>query len=161
VVVVQEDIETAFEIPEGIMISYAKDFTQSMAAVESDYLVETFSENHLPGPLVEVHYSDSLVVLEGHATEHVLELDTPFSYNGVDNLLIDICYSDSTAWCGNYGWQDGTARCVYDLFYSGGSGNPTGQSSGWIPYMVLQGMSDLRPSTAGASKAIPGYPGWY
>jgi len=163
VVVLQEDIETAFEIssiafeiPYNVSMSCVKEFYLSMATVENDYLVETFSENYMPGSLVEVYYSDSLVLSEGPAAKLVLELDTPFFYNGEDNLLIDIYYPQGSCWCSNYGWQAGTARCVYDFFYPGGSGNPTGQTSDWLPYMVLEGTQSLEQSTFAAIKVMIG-----
>jgi hypothetical protein len=164
VVVLQEDIETAFEIssitfelPADMLASYAKEFSLSMAAVEIDVLSETFSENYLPGSLVEVFYSDSLFLTDGTAaTELVLELDTPFFYNGTNNLLIDIYYPDGSCWCGNYGWQAGTARCVYDKFYPGTGAGPTGLLSDWIPYMVLEGTQSLEQTTFAAVKIIIG-----
>jgi len=165
VVVLQEDIETAFEIssiafeiPASSGISYAKEFSLSMVSVENDFLVETFSENYMPGSLVEVYYSDSLLLTQGSASakELVLELDTPFFYNGVDNLLIDIYYPDGSCWCGNYGWQAGTARGVYNQFLPGTGGGPTGYLSDWIPYMVLEGTQSLEQSTFAAVKVIIG-----
>ena len=103
----QEDIETAFEIssitldiPSDRMVSYAKEFSLSMANVEDEVLSETFSENYPPGALVEVFYRDSLNTTDGGATELVTELDTSFFYNGVDNLLIGLlCYPDGSCSC--------------------------------------------------------------
>ncbi|OPX30316.1 MAG: hypothetical protein B1H09_05185 [Gemmatimonadaceae bacterium 4484_173] len=160
----QEDIETAFgissitlELPSDMMASYAKEISLSMANVENDILSETFSENYLPGSLVEVFYLDSLFLTDGTVTtELVLELDTPFFYNGVDNLLIDFYYPDGSCWCGNYGWNTGTARCVYNKFYPGTGGGPTGLVSDWIPYMVLEGTQSLEQNTFGAVKVILG-----
>ena len=65
--------------------------------MEDEVLSETFSENYPPGALVEVFYRDSLNITDGGgATELVVELDTSFFYNGVDNLLIDLYYPDGS-----------------------------------------------------------------
>ena len=162
-VVLQEDIETAFQInsikyvfcwPEET--SYVKDITICMALVECDQLTNTFSENYAPGSLVEVYYNDSLYLENGYGNELILELDTPFFYNGQDNLLIDIYYPDGECWSRVYNWEAGTARCLRYSFMPGGSGSSTGYLFEWVPYMVLEGMEALDQSTFGAVKVIQG-----
>ncbi len=163
-VVLQEDIETAIQINSisfvfawsDVTPSHVIDFTIRMANVESDQLTNTFSENYAPGTLVEVYYTDSLYLEGGVGTELTLELDTPFFYNGQDNLLVDISYPDGECWTRVYNWEAGTARCLRYLFMPGGSGSSTGYLFEWVPYMVFEGTANLDQSTFGAIKLILG-----
>ncbi len=162
-VVLQEEIKTAFQINSITFVfawpeetSYVTDFTISMANVENDQLIETFSQNYDPGTLVEVYHCDSLCLENGYGNELVLELDTPFFYNGQDNLLIDIYYPDGECWSRVYNWEAGTARCLRYLFLPGGSGSSTGYFFEWIPYMVFEGTANFDQSTFGAVKVILG-----
>ena len=160
----QEEISTAFTISSitfvfawpDVIPSYVEEFTMSMALVESDQLTDTFSENYAPGTLVEVYYTDSLYLEGGVGTEFILELDTPFFYNGQDNLLIDFYYPDGECWTKVYNWEAGTARCLRYLFMPGGSGSSTGYLYECVPYMVFEGTANLGQSTFGAIKAILG-----
>ena len=159
-VVLQEDIGSAFEISsvsyvfsysEGGTI-YVKDFTLSLAHVENDQLTEIFSANYQPGSLVEVCHIDSLYLENGYGNELVLELDTPFQYNGQDNLLVDIYYPEGNCYSNVYNWEAGSNRSLVDLFMPGGSGSNSGYLGNWLPYMVLGGTQSLDQCTFGAIK---------
>ncbi len=159
----QEDIETAFEISSITFVfawpeenSYVTDFSLSMANVEIDQLTETFAENYAQGTIVEVYHNDSLHLENGYGNELVLELDTPFFYNGQSNLLIDIYYPDGQCWSRVYNWEAGTARCLRYLFMPGGSCSSTGYLFEWVPYMIFEGTQSLEQNTFGAVKVILG-----
>lgn len=158
-VVLQEDIGNAFQISEVSFVihhadsdSYVKDFTLSMAHVESDQLTETFTANYQPGSLVEVYHTDSLDLSGENGEEIFLDLDTPFQYNGQDNLLIDINYPEGYCWTAVYIWEAGPARCLSDMFLPGGSAGSTGDLFGWVTYIVFEGTVSLDQCTFGAVK---------
>lgn len=160
----QEDIGSAFEIGSvsyvfaytDIVTAYAKDFTLSMAHVENDQLTDTFSENYQAGSLLEVFHIDSLYLENGYGNELVLELDTPFQYNGQDNLLIDIYYPEGNVYSRVYNWEAGTDRSLVDMFLPGGSGGNSGYLGDWVPYMILETPLSLQQSTFGGVKVILG-----
>ncbi len=158
-VVLQEDIGNAFQISDLSFVvhhadpdSYVEDFSLSMTHVESEQLTETFTANYQPGSLVEVYHTDSLDLSGVNGEGILLELDTPFQYNGQDNLLIDINYPDGYCWTAVYNWEAGPARCLRDVFLPSGSAGSTGDLSDWIPYMVFEGTQSLDQCTFGAVK---------
>ena len=155
----QEDIGSAFEISSisyvigsGFLMDYVEDFCLSMAHVESDQLTETFSENYQAGSLIEVFQTDSLHIGVGYENELLLELNTPFQYNGQDNLLIDIYYPDGWCYSTVFNWYGGTNRSLVDLFMPGGSASSTGNLDTCVPYMILEGTESLDQCTFGSIK---------
>ncbi len=155
----QEDIGTAFEISEITFVidhssgaSYVNEFTLSLAHVESDQLTNTFTANYQTASLVEVYYTDSLDLSGENGDEICLELQTPFQYNGQDNLLLDINYPDGSCWTAAYMWEAGSARCLTGMFLPGGSAGSTGDLFDSVPYMILEGTESLDQCTFGAIK---------
>lgn len=159
VVVLQEDIGTAYEISKVSFVifsaasdSYVEDISLSMAHVESDQLTETFTDNYQPGSLVEVCHMDLLDLSGENGDEILLDLDTPFQYNGQDNLLIDISYPAGSCWTAVYTWDSDPARSLRDGFLPSGSAGSTGELLWWVPYMVFEGTESLEQNTFGAIK---------
>lgn len=161
-VVLQEEIGSAFTIGSIKYVyshqdpSYANAFSVSMAHVDADVLTDTFTQNYQPGALMEVYHTDSLPLSGGIGDELVIELDTPFSYNGQDNLLIDIYYPEGNCYTQVYNWEAGTDRSLVDMFLPGGSGSNSGYLGDWVPYMILETPLSLQQSTFGAVKAVLG-----
>ena len=88
--------------------------------------------------------------------EIAIQLDTPFCYNGVDNLLIDINYSDGSTSSYVYNWFAGPNRCLVDYYSPGGSSGETGNLNQSVPYMILESPEDLRQDSFGGIKVILG-----
>lgn len=119
-----------------------------MAHVTIDELSQTFADNYVPGSLEEVVHIDSLSLI-APPSMLTIEFDQPFQYNGTDNLLIDIWYTEGYSEAAVYNWEAGPARCVYDLFLSQGSAGPTGVLSSELPYMILRGRWGLNHIPSG------------
>ena len=100
-IVLADDIGTAITISSIIFVSsyseslnYVLDFTLSLAPTESQSLSTVFSENYEPGTLIEVFQIDSLDLAMSVGGSLIIEFDTPYFYDGQDNLLLDIYYPD-------------------------------------------------------------------
>lgn len=127
-----------------------------MAHVTIDELSETFTDNVAPGTLEEVVFIDSLPLYGGVGSTLTIQFDQPFSYNGTDNLLIDIVYPNGMVEAGVYNWEAGPARNLYCLFPPGGSPDPAGELSDMVPYMILECDMGLETCTFGHIKIILG-----
>lgn len=136
--------------------SYVYDFQMSMAHVDIQQLSEVFEENYEPGTLQQVFFTDSLYLCNGYENELTIELDNPFYYNGVDNLLIDIYYPDGYCYSQVYNWEAGPSRALCRYSLPSGGGGPTGDLFGHLPYMIIEGELELAGMTFGGIKAILG-----
>lgn len=138
---------------------YALDFSMSFAHTDVDQLSETFEMNYTPGSLIEVFQTDSLVLDQIEGETLVLELDTPFFYNGQDNLLIDIYYPSGylyySVWC----WTAGSNRSLSRMFapYSDFKDRlETGNLFEDLPWMIIEGDLGLDETTFGRIKVMLG-----
>ena len=163
VVVLQEEIGTQMSIGSLTFVegydSYstaALNFSISMAHVTISELSETFADNYEPGSLVEVCFLDTLNLTGVLGDEISIQFDTPFYYNGTDNLLIDIDYSDGSTSSYVYNWFAGQNRCLADYYSPGGSSGATGNLYQSIPYMIFEPPDDLNRDTFGGIKVILG-----
>ena len=78
----------------------------------SDELGTTFEDNYITGTKVLV-YENTSVTLTANPEEWVtLNLDTPFDYNGTDNLIMEILWSGGSGTFYTYKWQTGANRCL-------------------------------------------------
>lgn len=154
----QEDIGFAMEIGSITYVrpyscgGWAGSFSMKMAHVAIDQLSETFADNYEPGSLQEVVFIDSLPLAGASGSTLTITFDQPFWYNGVDNLLIDICYPDGWACAGVHNWEAGPARSLVDLFPYSGSAGATGELFTKVPYMILEGELELMGMTFGGIK---------
>ncbi len=129
------------------------DFTMYMGLCSSDELVATFDDNWIPGTKTEVMSASS------YTTETVavgdwftFNLDTPYWYNGQDNLLIEVNWSDgSTGSLYSWSWDTGTDRKIYGLY--GSTMAPPANINGNVPTMQINGALSLDQSTFGRIKS--------
>lgn len=135
----------------GQSYSFSENFTVSMANTPFDELTEVFADNYPPGSLVQVAYVDSLSTTGPEGTEITVELETPFYYNGTENLLIDTEYSDGCSFAWNWGWNPFSNRGLVSS-----SGYSTGNLAEYIPYIVLESPASLSGETFGGIKVILG-----
>ncbi len=78
----------------------------------TDELGTTFEDNYIAGTKVLV-YENAYVTLSADPEEWVtLQLDTPFDYNGTDNLIMEINWAGGSGTFYTYKWQTGTNRCL-------------------------------------------------
>ncbi|NLP05618.1 hypothetical protein GX411_06685 [Candidatus Fermentibacteria bacterium] len=129
------------------------DFAIYMGLCENDVLNPNFDSNFIPGTRTIVFSRDSLH-LEVNPDELVtFDLDTPYWYNGVDNLLVEVLWSsgeETGSECVyTWHWNTGAMRCASGL-YSASSGSLTSI----IPWMQITGASDLETCTFGEVKTL-------
>ncbi len=129
------------------------DFAIYMGLCENDYLGANFDANFVPGTRTLLFSRDSLHIEVNPNELLTLDLDTPYWYNGQDNLLIEILWSsgeETGSECVyTWHWNTGAMRCASGL-YSASSGSLTSI----IPWMQLTGSSALEACTFGEVKTL-------
>jgi hypothetical protein len=154
VVVLDDEIGSAFMIDElslkrhdsgGDGGSRLYDFEIRMGLCASDVLGPDFADNYIPGTETTVMYCDSIEFTPEPDELIPIALDTPYWFNGQENLIIEILWSDGES-LGDcvYSWQwnSGTLRCT-----KAGYESSTGSQTSLLPYLLLTGEIGLEPNT--------------
>ena len=114
----------------------------------SDELGTNFEDNYIAGTRTLV-YSATSQTLFAQAEEWVtIDLDTPFDYNGIDNLIVEINWSGGSGTFYTYKWQTGTNRCLTGA----NPGSTTGSLSTQIGQIRLDLPLALESTTFAAIK---------
>lgn len=94
-----------------------------------DRLDTTFASNYVYGPPMTVYYRESTDIKYVVGQWHEFVFDTPFIYNGEDNLLFEVRYNGcSNESIYNLGWRYGSSDRVVDGFL--------GHETGWPREMM-------------------------
>lgn len=123
-------------------------FTINMGLCSSDQLsLGSFDENYIGGTKTLVYSNDLLVVSKADEWPEI-ELDTPFFYNGTDNLIIEISWDNETHdnTYNVHEWFAGTNRCILSANHSDIESYP------FLPHMKLSGYLALENSTFASIK---------
>lgn len=128
-----------------------QDFKIYMGYSTLDVLGTNFTNNFVPGSRTLVYSRDPLTIT-GVAPEtwFTTTLDTPFFYNGTNNLLIEIEWSVGSNSIYIYHWDAVLGRSVVSQSY----GTPTGDLDAIVPHLILSGTLDLESSTFGSIKTL-------
>ncbi len=128
-----------------------QDFKIYMGYSSLDVLGTNFNNNFIPGTRTLVYSRDPLVIT-GVAPEtwFTSTLDTPFFYNGTNNLLVEIEWSTGSNSIYIYHWDAVLGRSVVSQTY----GTPTGDLDVIVPHLILSGTLDLESSTFGSIKSM-------
>ena len=123
-----------------------------MGHYDEDYLSTSFDGNYLAGTRYLVYSSDPWAGSAGVNEMIQFDLDTPFWYNGADNLVIEITWSwgEQGDHFITWGWDD-FGRSLFGYY-----GSPSGTYEDKVPYLVLNGTMALEPATFGGIKAFFG-----
>ena len=78
----------------------------------SDELGTAFEDNYIAGTKVLVFDSASVTLTANPEEWVTLDLDTPFDYNGTDNLIMEIQWEGGSGTFYTYKWQTGLSRCL-------------------------------------------------
>jgi hypothetical protein len=125
--------------------------TISMGLCESDTLSATYDDNYIPGTKTEVFNAASHTVSAPTGDQwFYVTLDTPYWYNGEDNLIIEFEWPSGSGSLYVYHWPTGGNRAV-----NGGYGSGSGYPEVNIPYMLLSGGLDFDQASFGSIKSIP------
>ena len=121
-----------------------------MGLCDSDQLGTTFDNNYIPGTRVLVMSSPSYTTETVGVNEwFTFVFDTPYWYNGQDNLLIEIEWSSGVGSLYTWNWNGGTNRSMYGLY---GAATTSAQDPN-VPNLRLNGTLSLSNSTFARIKA--------
>jgi hypothetical protein len=116
----------------------------------SDTITTTFNDNFMPGTRTLVlsgsPYTTPVVPVGGWFD---VVLDTPYWYNGQDNLLIEVEWSSGAGSLYSWSWNGTGTRSIFALY-----GQSTAAvSEPKVPNLRINGTLDLSQSTFGEIKA--------
>jgi hypothetical protein len=160
VVVYDEEVGSAMTIEsiayqrsdfgDSIATASLEHFEIYMGLSEEDVLDTQFDANYIEDSKYLVYSSDPQAISAGKNEWIQFDLDTPFWYNGTDNLIIEIMWSWGVE--GDHlltwGWDD-FGRSLFGYY-----GSPVGTYEDRVPYMILNGTMVLEPATFGSIKAF-------
>lgn len=132
--------------PQGIY----NDYSLYMGLCSSDVLGTNFDDNYISGSRTLV-MSSSLYTTPSAGPNAWFDsiLDTAFWYNGEDNLIIEIEWSDGAGSLYTWHWDSSSQRCVIGPY---GASNASETSSD-VPNIRLNGVLSLSNTTFGQIKA--------
>lgn len=158
VVVLDSDIGSALTIDQlswmrsvgGEAMGTFNDFKIYMGLCASDQLTTDYMANYITGTRYLVLSSSQYVNGTPSPNEWFdVVLDTPYWYNGQDNLLIEVEWSSGSGSLYTWQWNGGGARSVI-----GGYGQSIGSyTESVVPHLMLNGTLALEQTTFGAIKA--------
>jgi len=130
------------------------DYEIYMGLTENDMLSSTFEDNWMPGTRRLVFHRDTMTLSNSPDEWVEFTLDTPFWYNGTDNLIVEIMWSsaetdDSCMY--TWHWNSGTIRSI-----TGAYSNPTGTMGSLVIMFRFQGEMGQTSATFGEIKALMG-----
>lgn len=115
----------------------------------TDVLGNTYADNFIAGTrtlvLSSSYYSTGTVAV---GEWYDFELDTPYWYNGQDNLLIEVIWPSGTGSLYSYAWPSNENRSCFGAY-----GSTSGGFQTRIPHLRLNGTLELSNTTFGAIKA--------
>jgi len=132
--------------PEGTF----EDFKVYMGLCSSDELSTDYDSNYMSGTKLLVQESTSYTNGATNPNDWFdMILDTPYWYNGEDNLIIEMEWSSGNGSLFTWHWNGGDNRCVIGS-YGSSIGDYTEQM---VPNLKLNGTLSLDATTFGAVKA--------
>jgi len=158
VVVLAEEIGSAIRIDAlsfqrsvgGEPLGTFNDFKMYMGLSDGDQLSTNYMDNYIDGTRTQVLAADPYV--NGAASPNQwfeVQLDTPYWYNGQDNLIIEVEWSSGAGSLYTWQWNGGTDRCLIGP-YGASTGDYT---DAIVPHLILDGTLSLESGTFGAIKA--------
>jgi len=123
-----------------------------MGLCAGDQLGGTFEDNWVPGTKTLVFSADALDLTAGPNEWVSVALDTPYWFNGQQNLLIDLQWASANPSYSFYTWHwdTGVVRSVKATSL----GSPSGILSTQMSEMTISGVLVLDQATFGAVKAV-------
>lgn len=127
------------------------DYSLYMGLCSNDELGVNFDDNYISGTRILVMSSSPYTTPSANPNEWFDNiLDTPFWYNGEDNLIIEVEWSSGSGSLYSWHWDSGGQRCVIGP-YGASSGSETIHN---VPNLKLNGVLSLPSSTFGAIKTF-------
>jgi hypothetical protein len=121
-----------------------------MGLCAADELGATFDDNYIEGSRVLVYESASLTVDAGFSEWYTVDLDTPYWYNGNDNLVVEVQWLTGSGTQYYYKWETGAARSVKATSPAA----PSGILSTTMSELQLTGTTSLDSATFAEVKCV-------
>lgn len=135
----------------GSETGYYNNFQLYMGLASSDQLSNNFEDNYLPGTRTLVYETPAQTMSAAPDQWMTISLDTPFPYNGTDNLIVELIWSGGSNMFFTYKWNTGDYRALEndsDIYA------PTGVLSQNMSELMFDGSLALAPYSFGAIKAL-------
>jgi hypothetical protein len=126
-------------------------FKIHMGLADSNELTDSFEDNYLPGSRTMVYATSSQTMTAQPDGWMSITLETPFEYNGTDNLIVEIEWFGGANMFYTYMWDTGSNR---GLMNKSDASSPTGTLYTKMSELMFTPASSLEQHTFAAIKAL-------
>lgn len=126
-------------------------FKLYMGVSSNSELTDTYADNYLPGTRTLVYATASQIMSAQPDGWMTILLDTPFEYNGTDNLIVELEWSGGANMFYTYMWETGANR---GLMNKSSLGSPTGTLYSTMSELMFSPASSLEQYTFAAIKSL-------
>lgn len=135
----------------GASSGYYNNFKLYIGLASKSELSDTFDDNYIPGTRILVYEATSQNMAAGPDEWMIITLDTPFWYNGVENLIVELEWVGGYEMFYTYLWETGSNR---SLMNKADVHSPTGTLSTTMSQLMFDGALALEQETFGSIKAL-------
>jgi len=135
----------------GSETGYYNNFQLYMGLASSDQLSDNFLDNYVPGTRTLVYETPTQTMSAAPDQWMTIALDTPFWYNGTDNLIVELIWSGGSNMFFTYKWNTGASRALEN---DSDIHAPTGVLGQNMSELMFDGPLSLTPYSFGAIKAL-------
>lgn len=135
----------------GSPSGYYNNFELYIGLASESELSDTFDDNYIPGTRTLVYKTTTQVMSAGPDEWMIITLDTPFWYNGADNLIVELEWVGGSNMFYTYMWETGTSR---GLMNKSDVSAPTGTLYTRMSELMFDGPLALEQGTFGSIKAL-------
>lgn len=135
----------------GSKTGYYSGFTIYMGHSGGSELTPRFDDNYLPGTRVMVYSTSSQTMTAEPDGWMSVPLETPFEYNGTDNLIVEIEWTGGSNIFYTWMWETGANR---GLLNTTDTGNPSGELRTAMSRLLFTPASSLDRLTFGGIKTL-------
>jgi len=135
----------------GSDTGYYNNFKLYMGLASSDQLSDNFLDNYVPGTRALVYETPTQTMSAAPDQWMTIALDTPFWYNGTDNLIVELIWSGGSNMFFTYKWNTGASRALEN---DSDIHAPTGVLGQNLSEVMFDGPHSLTPYSFGAIKAL-------
>ncbi len=135
----------------GSATGYYNGFKLYMGVASGSELTNTYADNYVAGTRTMVYSTSQQVMSAQPDAWATITLDTPYEYNGTDNLIVEFEWAGGSNMFYTYMWETGANR---GLMNTSSIGSPTGTLSTRMSELMFDAASALETTTFGSIKAL-------